>query len=238
MHKKLKVVAITIPFLLFTFRENHAHPLPEILLGIDFQSVEDLPTLTSDIKADTGVPRPAADLRGGEKKARARRRAPRQFRRRQARRSRRAGRNSAAQLAAKRLRALKREYARRARRPLVITSAQRTPHQQARAIRCNLAAYGERHILNTYRRGPAIREILRAYRANRANPRKAQREMTRVIREQVARGQFVSDHLLGRAVDVRSRGRNGARLSVLRQAARQVGVKVLVERDHVHCKLI
>jgi hypothetical protein len=69
-------------------------------------------------------------------------------------------------VAESRLYLLKREYARRTRRHLVITSYRRTPAGQARAIHHNLRAYGVPYVLMLYRGGPAIHEILRAYMAN------------------------------------------------------------------------
>lgn len=230
MKKMLRTVAITIPFLLFMSGEQHAHPLSEILRG------EAEPRPVEQTLPSPAVKRAAPARK--HKKAGAARKRPRNLTTAKKQRRRKARRNSDATVAAGRLHILKREYARRTRRPLVITSFRRTAAGQARAIRKNAKVYGVPYVLRVYRGSPAIREILRAYRANRRSARKAEQTMTRVIESQVARGVYVSDHMLGRAVDIRSRGRYGARLSVLRTVARDIGGKVLVEKDHYHFKLV
>lgn len=128
-------------------------------------------------------------------------------------------------------------YRFRAGRGLQITDFRRTPVQQARAIRNNVASFGVAYVIAEYRRKPAIREIVAAYRANRRRPQRVIREMTRVIEDQIGRGVFISNHLLGLAVDFRSRGRYGARLSVLRQVARSMGARVVVTKNHYHVDL-
>lgn len=122
-------------------------------------------------------------------------------------------------------------------RKLVITSKGRTPRQQAKAMHTNFKTYGVRYVIGTYRRKTAVGEIAAAFKANRRRPRKAVREMEKVILAQVRRGVFISNHLRGLALDVRSKGRNGARLAVLRQIARSMGGRVLVEKDHFHVEL-
>jgi hypothetical protein len=131
----------------------------------------------------------------------------------------------------------KRRYQRWERKRLKITCISRTPAGQARAIRKNLTLYGSSYVIATYRRKSAIRAVVAAYNANRRSAKKAVREMTRVIQAQVNRGVFISNHLRGLAVDVRSRGRYGARLSVLRRVAQSMGARVSVERDHYHVDL-
>ncbi|MBV8855464.1 MAG: hypothetical protein JOZ02_00750 [Acidobacteria bacterium] len=143
-----------------------------------------------------------------------------------------------ASVAARRLYIMKRKYILRTHRPFVITSFGRGPARQARAIRRNLQAYGTRYVLRQYRGSMLIREILLAYKANSRNSRQAEKQMAAVIRNQIARGQYVSQHLRGQAVDVRSHGRGAARLSVLRQVAHEVGAQVSVERDHYHVNLV
>lgn len=139
----------------------------------------------------------------------------------------------------KRLRTLKVVYSKRTGGgKLHITSLRRTPARQAKAMHKNLTTYGIRHVERTYRRKAAVREIIAAYKPNRRRPQKAVREMTKVIENQIRRGVFISNHLLGHAVDIRSRGRNGARLRILREIARSIGAKVLVEKNHFHLELI
>lgn len=145
---------------------------------------------------------------------------------------------SPAATANRRWRQIQRIYVNRTKRPLIATSRKRTPSDQARVTRQNIRRYGVRYVLNLYRNGPAIREIVRAWRVNRKSMRKAQAAMTEVITAQVNRGVFVSDHLRGVAVDVRTRGRNGARMGILRDVAQQVGATVYKEVDHAHIKLV
>jgi hypothetical protein len=152
-----------------------------------------------------------------------------------ARPGRKSRRESPASIAAHRLYDMKRKYILRTHHSFMVTSYRRGPTGQARAIRQNLRAYGVRYVLHQYRSSAAIREILRTYRANRRGPQKA---MTRVIEAQVARGVYVSRHMLGCCADVRSHGRGAARLSVLREVAHEVGAKVSVENNHYHVNLV
>lgn len=122
-------------------------------------------------------------------------------------------------------------------RRLPITSEYRTPYLQARAIHRNLRAYGTPYVLRLYRRRAAIREIVSVYNRNRKRPGRAIGLMTRVIQAQVRRGVYISAHMRGLAIDVRSRGRHGAKLSALRAVARSMGARVLVERNHYHVEL-
>lgn len=128
-------------------------------------------------------------------------------------------------------------YYNHAGRQLVITSGYRTPSGQARAMYNNLRRYGVAYVLRVYRQKAAVREIVAAYKPRRARPRRAIAAMTRVIEAQTQRGLFVSRHLLGRAFDVRSRGRHGARLSLLREVTQEMGGRVLVEKSHYHVEL-
>lgn len=137
----------------------------------------------------------------------------------------------------KRRQRLTTEYYNHAGRRLVITSGYRTPAGQAQAIYKNIKKYGVASVLKVYRNKAAIREIVAAYKPRRLRPRWAIAAMTRVIEAQTQRGVFVSRHLLGRAFDVRSRGCNGARLSVLREVAQGMGGRVLVEQNHYHVEM-
>ena len=136
-----------------------------------------------------------------------------------------------------RVRTLARRYHKCTGQELVFTSKGRTPTGQAKAMFANFKKHGTRYVIDIYRKKAAAREIANAYKANRRRPRKAVREMSRVIQAQLNEGIFISNHLRGLAVDVRSRGRKGARLWVLRQIALSMGGSVLVERDHFHVEL-
>lgn len=129
------------------------------------------------------------------------------------------------------------EYYRLTGKWLEISSGYRTPLLQARAMHRNLRAYGISYVLGVYHRGAAIREIVAVYRRNRRRPQGAISLMTRVIEAQLRRGVYVSDHLRGQAIDVRSRGPRGANLSALREVARSMRARVLVEKNHYHVEL-
>jgi hypothetical protein len=233
MQKKFRAFAMTIPLLLFALGEQQAHPLPEIEDGT--QPAE-TPAPAPVNKTEPAQQPSAAETTVGDRKTRRR---PRGLARTNRRRSRqKSRRNSSASVAAQRLYILRREYARRTRRPLIVTSFRRSPSQQARATRNNIRRRGLAYVLALYKHSPAIREIANAYRANRRNPKQAQEQMTVVIENQIARGVYVSAHLRGEAADIRSRGRNGARLRILREVAHDVGAKVSVEPDHYHVRLV
>jgi hypothetical protein len=237
VNKKFKTVAITIPFLLFMFGEPQAHPLTEILRGEDEPRPLEL-FVSPAVKPDSAQKPPTAKVVKENKNSSARRRPRGLAKKAKGQWGRKAGRNSAASVAARRLYIIRREYVRRTRRHLVVTSYRRTPAGQARAIRNNIRRHGIANVMSLYGNRAAIREIAKAYRANRRNPQKAQKQMAIVIQKQMARGIYVSGHLRGLAADIRSRGRNGARLSVLRDVAQEVGGKVLVEADHYHLQLV
>ena len=104
------------------------------------------------------------------------------------------------------LRRIAYEYYIRTCGQLVITSGTRTPAEQARAMWENLH----------YRRNPGVRyrnreaydEIFSAYehaRRSGASDHATVDAMTRVIEQQVSQGEYISPHLRGEAVDVRSR---------------------------------
>lgn len=132
---------------------------------------------------------------------------------------------------------LQTDYANTAGQRLVIRSGYRTSVQQAIAIYNNLSAYGTGYVFQQYRNKRAIGEIVNAYRLSRRRRRNSIAAMTRVIEAQVGRGIFISNHLRGRAFDVRSRGRGAAQLAILRQVVQRMGGRVLVEKDHYHVEL-
>lgn len=238
--RKLSTFAVTSSFILFTFGQQPTQATP----GADLIRDGD----ETRLEADAVDPR-AGDLAkaltprkgGGAKKARTVSAPPRGLTGRaktKAKRGRKSRRESAAAVAARRLYLMKRKYILRTNRSFVVTSFRRGPAGQARAIRRNLQTFGTRYVVRQYHGSPLIYEILRAYKANRRNTRQAERQMAAVIREQVARGQYVSGHLRGQSADIRSHGRGAARLSVLRKVAHEVGAKVSVEKNHYHVNLV
>lgn len=124
-----------------------------------------------------------------------------------------------------------RQYFKSSGHSLHITSADRSPRQQARAMYGNIVSYGVVYVLGVYRRRAAAQEIVAAYRLNRRNRIKAIDAMSRVIENQVDRNVYVSRHLLGRAFDVRL---SSARPEILRRVVQSMGGQVGVEKNHYH----
>jgi hypothetical protein len=114
---------------------------------------------------------------------------------------------------------------------LHITDALRSPEEQAGAMYNNLRTYGVPHVLGTYGWGKAASDIVEAYRPLSGDQRRATREMARVIRAQVKAGVYVSDHLRGRAFDIRL---SSARVSVLAAVVQKMGGQLVREPDHYH----
>ncbi|HEX7955862.1 MAG TPA: hypothetical protein VF508_02910 [Pyrinomonadaceae bacterium] len=235
MQKKFRAIAMTIPLVLFALGEQQAHPLPEFEDAV--QPAEAATPRAADVKTEpakqSATPKTS---RAGRKPRKAPRILAKKARKPQPRRKSR--RESTASIAARRLYILRREYAKRTKHPLIVTSFLRTPSQQAQITRKLIKKRGLAYVLKLYGFSPAIREIANAYRANRRSPLKAQQRMTLIIEKQMERQVYVSQHLRGLAADVRSRGRNGARLPILRDVARGVGAKVSAEPDHIHVRLV
>jgi hypothetical protein len=120
---------------------------------------------------------------------------------------------------------------------LFVTSTGRDERQQAAAMYPNFVKYGIAHVIATYRNKRAVGEIAEAFKANRRSRRRAIAAMAAVITRQVGDGIYISNHLRGKAVDLRSWGPHRARLKPLRQIARSRGWRVLVEPSHVHVDL-
>ncbi len=106
---------------------------------------------------------------------------------------------------------------------LVVTSGVRTPDAQASAMQKKQDAGGS---FNIYKRQDLVREITAAPRS----------QWAAVISRQVARGEYLSSHLSGRAVDLRTRGLSSSEISDLSDAVRKLGAKPLVESapPHMH----
>jgi hypothetical protein len=128
-------------------------------------------------------------------------------------------------------------YYREVGRPLVVTSGSRSPEAQASAMYRKLRL-GVR--LSKFYRSKAAREIEKAFLT--AMESKAARAVVidagaKVIREQMARGVFISKHLLDDAVDIRSRNLNRRQKSLFRRLARELGFRVLLETRPPHFHL-
>jgi hypothetical protein len=239
--KKLRVFVIIVPLLLFIAEEKaQALPMPEMVRHrYESRPSEEEPIPPTANKTDSTRTPSKAKATGG-KKVRAVARKHRHGSAKTAGRHtrRKSLRYSATARARERLRIIKDDYTRQTHKPLVVTSFGRDSSQQARAIRGLIRRHGVAYVLNLYRHGSNIKEILAAYRKNRRHPQQAQHEMTRVITSQIADGRYVSKHLRGLAVDIRSHGRGAARLSVLRAVARKAGATVLVEPECFHLNLV
>jgi hypothetical protein len=133
-------------------------------------------------------------------------------------------------------------YYRMKRRLLVITSGTRTPEQQARAMFIKLRQGGRYRSL--YRRREAAAEIRQTYRAGRRQRMSRQEiiaSMAAVIRQQMLREVYISEHLREGAVDIRSRGMSRSRKRALRRAARRFrGLRLMPQErrpPHFHLQV-
>lgn len=238
--KKLRALVITVPLLLLMTENVHALPTSGMPRGqYESHPPEEGPAPLPANKTGAAQTLSKGKAAGGKKSnnvARKRRHGRGRHARQSARRKSR--RYSDAARARDRLKNIKKEYKRRTAENLVVTSFGRTPSRQARAVRGLITRHGVKYVRDLYRNSPAINEVLTAYLNNRRRSQKAQREMTRVIEDQVARGVYVSKHLRGLAADIRRRGKGAARLSALRAAARKAGATVLVEPECYHLNLV
>ena len=137
-----------------------------------------------------------------------------------------------------RFQAIALRFYRKTRKPLTITSASRTPFSQAQAMYTKLSL-GSR-LLRLYRARAAAGAIVASYRQGR-KARQPRREvvaaMEQTIRQQMRKGTFISDHLRGDALDVRSYGLRRREVRTFVQLAQQsAGVWAKVERrpPHIH----
>lgn len=129
------------------------------------------------------------------------------------------------------LHSLTENYFQVSRSLLNITSGYRSPEAQATAMYHNLYTYGRAHVLGTYGGRQAAVEIIGAYRRNSRSRSKAIKGMTEAIQQQVARGIYISRHMLGKAFDIRL---STAHAPTLRAVVRSLGGRLTVEADHYH----
>lgn len=126
-------------------------------------------------------------------------------------------------------------------RTLEITSGVRTPARQAAAMYTKLRQGSS---LALYKKQSLIAPIKKAYREGRKKKLGKDaivRAMTEVIEGQVARGEFISRHLKGRAFDARSVGLSAKQRGAFLAAAREVGgLRVIVESrpPHFHVEIV
>lgn len=144
---------------------------------------------------------------------------------------------------AARLKRIAARYFKATRKRLVVTGGTRTPARQAQLVYDKLK-HGE-DIVALYENKGAATEIRNAHRdalARGASRKATVRAMREVIDSQIARGIYISKHLLSGAVDVRSWNMEGALEKALREAVKvEPGVTMMDEREgaepHFHLNL-
>ncbi|MEC8022689.1 MAG: hypothetical protein VX223_02055 [Myxococcota bacterium] len=120
---------------------------------------------------------------------------------------------------------------------LVVTSGSRSAEAQAKAMHTK-QRLGVK--LTRLYKGKSAREIERAF--DEVRKKGGSRDQiiaagARVIREQMARGDYISKHLMHDAVDIRSRNLSRKHKSLFRKLARQHGFRVLLETRPPHFHL-
>jgi hypothetical protein len=239
MLKRIRMLALSVFFLLYTegLLQAHTH--------YSFEGVNDFAPTTGLLYSDIPQPlsAPAAATPPPPKQARTAKNSaePATHLRRSAKDTGRKPKKSATSSRLVKnsyaLNLLRKDYRNLTGRELLFTSTGRTERGQAAAMFRNFANYGSAKVVASYRNKRAARAIAKAYEANRRRPRRAIAAMTAVITRQVRDGVFVSNHLRGKAADLRSWGPQRARIKPLRQIARLRGWRVLVEQSHIHVEL-
>lgn len=111
------------------------------------------------------------------------------------------------------------------KKSMVITSHIRTPENQARLM------MGKPNLLSTYRNKSLIRELMPFIDSHNI-PAAAN-----TIRAQMNRGEFISNHLCGGAIDIRSRALEANVLHKLKNRLTNNGYYVIINKDHIHIRL-
>lgn len=134
---------------------------------------------------------------------------------------------------AARLKRIASRYFAATRRQLVVTGGTRTPLRQAQLMYDKLKRGDD--IIALYENKAAAVEVRDAHRdaaARKLGRKRTIKAMKDVIDAQVARGVYVSKHLLSGAVDVRSRDMSDELVQALKSAIKQEpGVRMMDERD-------
>jgi hypothetical protein len=125
---------------------------------------------------------------------------------------------------------------------IIITSAVRSPEEQARAMFNNRKNdENPRPITQIYRNQSAARELENIYTDGldkKLSDREIIGNMSEKIEEQVAQGVFISRHLDSNAVDISFRGLEGLSKSEVDGIVQAHGGSLLKEDDHYHVKII
>lgn len=117
--------------------------------------------------------------------------------------------------------------------PIVVTSGKRTAERQAKALLKKLQLKDDLTKIYKRGRGPEIvAAIMAAPRTVAA--------ITAVLLSFMAQGVYMSRHMRGDALDLRSRGLSAAQVAEIKAAAEALGARVLVESTpaHIHIERI
>lgn len=116
--------------------------------------------------------------------------------------------------------------------PLHVTSGTRDVHDQARAMLAKLAAGGPGELLSTYRDDDAIRQLL-------ALPSADVSSWAEQIRQLASAGRYLSRHLSGMALDLRTRNLTTDQVAAVSAAVKSLGGRALYEGTppHLHVDL-
>ncbi len=115
---------------------------------------------------------------------------------------------------------------------IVVTSGVRSPSSQASVMITKKDTYGVERVRQLYRSQPTlVAEVIAAFPHGHTFVKK-------VLQAQVARGRFISNHMRSDAVDLRTHGLTSSEKSRLLAASKALGVKSLMEEDHIHTEHI
>jgi len=122
-------------------------------------------------------------------------------------------------------------------KPLFVTSGTRTPASQAAAMYVLLSKGSDLSLYKDQAAAQAIRTLFLA--GQQAEQDKAQilAAMTAALEEQVNQGTYLSQHLTGRAVDIRNRDMTPQEKATFEQIARGFAALVLEEEIPPHYHL-
>ncbi len=133
---------------------------------------------------------------------------------------------------------LARAFHKKTRRGLIITDGDRSIRDQAVQLARKLR--DRENIIRLYRERDLAREVRKAWRALSAKQRRKKGVATieKVLERQVARGRFISQHMIKGAVDLRTLAFRARDLRILRRLIAEHGIRLLDEtrsrRPHYH----
>jgi hypothetical protein len=110
--------------------------------------------------------------------------------------------------------------------PVHVTSGIRSPERQARALVYKRNNEGDSAVRRLYGQKDLIGEVLAAANTTAA--------MARVLTRQVRSGRFLSRHMRGDAVDLRTRNLTKDQVQKLKAGAKRLGGHAVIEVDHLH----